>query len=209
MLDSVSVDSQGIFLELTGTERAAKGVTVYKDGEKVASYKISAVKLKDLPDGVRCLEALDLNFDGRMDFRVLSSVSRDEYRYQNFICNSDYTYYSHKELDALVNPVPDAENGYITSRSYVKRFDSAVTYENIPRTYHEAYSTHRYVWEQSSLCEVARNSIVFYSESNIYCVGKYRLDQYGDLAAVNEDWLHQDKLDEMYGDTGYYLPITD
>jgi len=205
LIDTVIPDNSDLKFELRGNSKRLTNITVYKNGEKKGSYKIKSENFSEL-DGISVFETIDLNFDGRLDFRVVSDLTKESISYLNFICNSDDTFYSHKDLDALVNPTVNADEKCITSTSYVKRFDSAITYENIPRTYYEVYSTHKFIWERFELKEIARNSVTFYSESTIYCVGTYRIDSYGELSAVIEDWMSPTEVEEKYG-SDFYLPI--
>ena len=206
LIDTVIPDGSDLSFELNGNSKHLTSITVRQNGERKGRYKVDGESFSEL-NGSYGFEAVDLNFDGRLDFRVVSDASENSVRYLNFICNSDGTFYSHEGLDALVNPSLNTEEKYIESTSYVKKFDSAITYENIPRTYYEVYSTHRFTWERFELREIARNSITFYSESTIFCVGTYRIDSYGELSAVNEDWMSPSEVEEKYGSTGYYLPI--
>lgn len=204
LYDTVNYDSTAgtITYELYGKYGSVKKIRVSrmdaKNGKSrsLGSYKADGIDRSELSDGSYGFEVIDLNFDGLPDFRIIHDITAygdsTLTKYSNFLCNSDGTYYARKDLGSIGNVQPDNDTKTLKGQNYAKIFEG----KNEKGEYvlfTETTSESIYEWRGTTLTEIRRHEVKYYSESDIYCIADYEINDDGTLEAVDEKWIEADK----------------
>lgn len=194
-----------ITYELYGKDGCVKKIRVSCEDAKtgkvksLGSYKAEGIDRSELSDGSYGFEVIDLNFDGLPDFRIIHDITAygDNIltKYSNYLCNSDGTYYARKDLGSIGNVEPDNDTKTLKGQNYAKIFEG----KNEKGEYvlfTETISESVYEWRGTTLTEIRRHEVKYYSESDIYCIADYEINDGGTLEAVDEKWIEADKYKE-------------
>ena len=179
----------------TNIEGRTNLIKTYRDGKCIDSWRVkSEFSYAEAP-----LRFVDINFDGHTDMRLLTSSDKDNHtRYScRLYSPEDNAFYSDTVLDLLWDPVIDSEAKQITA--YYTKYTVEPAVGMTLEAYIDERGTKVCAWMDGKLTIIARDCITYYSESDIYCVAKWALDEDGVLDAVEERWLSPEK----YKQEGY------
>ena len=178
----------------TNTEGRTNVIKTYREGKCIDTWRVkSEFSYAEAP-----LRFVDLNFDGHTDMRILTSSEKNHTRYSCRLYSPDTdSFYSDTVLDLLWDPEIDSEAQQISA--YYTKYTVEPAVGMTLEAYIDERGTKACAWIDGKLTIVARECITYYSESDIYCVAKWALNQYGELDAVEERWLSPEK----YKQEGY------
>ena len=174
----------------TDADGVAKTVKTYRGGKMIDTWRPRGqVSYAEAP-----IRFVDVNFDGYTDMRMLSATG-DHLRYANRIYSPDTdSFYTSTVLDLLKDPVIDTEAKLITA--YYSKYTVEPAVGMTPEVYIDERGTKTCAWINNNLTVIARDCITYYSESDIYCVARWEIDEDGDMEATQERWLMPDQLEK-------------
>ena len=173
----------------TDADGVAKTIKTYRDGKLLDTWRPRGqVSYAEAP-----IRFVDLNFDGYPDMRILATTGK-HLRYVNRIYSPDTgDFYTNTVLDMLQDPVVDSEAQLITA--YYSKYTIEPAVGMSPEVYIDERGTKTCAWINNNLTVIARDCITYYSESDIYCVARWEMDDDGDMEAVEERWLMPDQFE--------------
>lgn len=168
-----------------------RSITVKRGEEIVAKLKVSGINIGAEECG---LEFIDLNFDGYEDIRIIASRGGLGTKYRCWIWNAGrQSFDTDSMLNSLISPEFDGINKTVTAKYTSHIIEPAVGTE--PETYIDEIGTVDYNWRQGMLTAVRKECTTYYSESEIYCVAVWIIDETGELVPASEMWLLPDQYE--------------
>ncbi len=184
----ISSPSGEIRAHLTLSGSSVRSIEVYAGEEQVSKYSVKGAKVDEAGNG---FEFIDLNFDGTADMRLLVKDGEKK-QYKCWIYNpGSGGFDTYSVLDGLKNPIVDKENGRIAVEYSTHIIEPAVGID--PEAHIYERGSRYYGWHQGKFCEVGRDCVTYYSESDIYCVAVWELNADGELYTTKERWLSPKK----------------
>ncbi|NLW73505.1 MAG: hypothetical protein GX057_01220 [Clostridiales bacterium] len=170
-------------------------IEVISDGQKVAVLGVGDARA----DMQNCkFELVDLNFDGHEDFRFIVSRKAEGIKYRCWLWNpASKTFIVDNTLNSLLSPAIDYEAKTISAPYRTYTIEPAVGTE--PETYISEVGVLTYKWRQGRLVAVKKECRTYYSETEIYCVATWDINDDGELEPTVERWL----TPEQYERAGY------
>lgn len=178
-----------VYLDSRG---AVRRIELSEQTEGASTYVLRPdSRMRDSGDS---LVFIDVNFDGRLDVRLATRYTGGNTYYTTYI-RGDAGYYTVSALDALPSPTVDADTKTISAP--YSRYTVEPETDDFPEVYISEAGTEHYSWQQGALRLTARDSCTYYSESDIYCIAKWRTLDDGTLDAVDEHWLDEEQYAKL------------
>jgi len=191
------VKSNDTVFKLYGDEYVNK-IEIYKDGNSVYEVKVNGAITKNDTYEHYGFICEDMNFDGEEDFGIIVAASSggEKIRYNCYTYNDiSKKFPKNQYLSSLENISFDVTTKQVREMKITKIFDQPVTKYNKTPDYTESRSKIIYGWEDSSLVELSRTSIVYYSVTDIYSYITYTYDSNGKAEEDTEIWLESTEID--------------
>ncbi len=175
--------------------RSVERIKVISGGKTVATLNTKGALTEGNNYGFNFIDA---NFDGYDDICLEVKTDDDGTKYSFWIWNPIRKNFStDRILNSLLSPVFDYGEGTVTA-PYRSRIIEPVAGPD-PEAYIDDEGVVTYEWRQGVLVAVRRECITYYSESDIYCVAVWEINEGGELEAIRERWLRP----EQYERAGY------
>lgn len=188
-----------------GSGSRAKQIVLKKEDAVIWSQAVNVSSTVGSLGGNYGFEVLDLNFDGHKDFMIADNKSGDAVSYICWLWDEDEADYVRSEaLSGLCNVQADSEMKAIFAFSHTYEYEKA--YADAPASSITTDSATKYQWLDGKLIPAIRVSIIYYSETDLYCysVAYYdaELEEFGDSDDV---WLTPEEYKEQDMSFLYYF----
>ncbi len=216
LLYETTVDSITYCVRGSGTR--AKQLVLKSGDEILFKTDVKVTDKVGSMEGTYGFEAVDLNFDGNLDFMIADDVAGECISYLCWLWSpAEGTYKKSEELSGLCNIYADPDLKAL--KTFLHTYETEDATSDSPSTYTTTDSTTLYEWKNGKLTPSMRASIIYDSEVELYRYSLYYYDpDTGTLGGENDSydrWFTPEEYEQEYLETNqmsflyYFRKTTD
>ncbi len=190
-----------------GTNMRPKQIVVKRGEEILFAQKVKVDSDVGTRGGNYGLTVLDLNFDGVDDVMIANAVYGDCVSYLCWLWDAQAnTFVQSESLSGLCNVSTNPEKKAVFAFSHT--FEREHAYLDVPETSITSDITTKYVWVGGELVPDVQISLIYYSETDMYCLSVAYYDTQTKQFSIDntkEDWIKSSEIDEYDLSELYYF----
>ena len=202
-----SVEKDGLTYCVRGKETRAKQIVVKRGEDILLAKKVKVDANVGTRGGNYGLTVLDLNFDGYDDVMIANDVAGDCVSYLCWLWDAEKnTMVPSDELSGLCNLATNPEKKAVFAYSHT--FEREHAYLDVPEATISTDITTKYVWTDGVLTPDIRISLIYYSETDMYCLSIAYYDAESKQFSIDntkEDWIKSSEIGEYDLSELYYF----
>ena len=202
-----TTEQAGLTYCVRGSGTRAKQIVVKRGEEILFAQKVKVDSNVGTRGGSYGLTVVDLNFDGNDDVMIANDVYGDCVSYLCWLWDAPTNSYVQSEsLSGLCNLATNAEKEAVFAFSHTFKREQA--YLDVPEATITSDITTKYVWTDGVLTPDIRISLIYYSETDMYCLSIAYYDaetQQFSIDNTKEDWIKSSEIDKYDLSELYYF----